>query len=620
MMKVQSLKRKIGVLTGIGLLFMGLVFAGIPLKASASKDFSTGADDSMGPQIEPISTLGIRDKTGYQFAKPDDLGVLDSPGYYETSEYLIGSVAFAVIPLESNGAIDLQKENWNDGGVSEIGTVRTEIKTALDWWSGQNPNASVSFRGHPRPDFAWRVHQPVPISYEPITRPSTDEGLWIGEAMTYLGFPGTDYYAQTIAYLNSLRSSFGPDWGSEADWAFVIFMVDSSNYTEGNGCFTDGAFAYAYLGGPFIVMTYTNNGYGSDDLDRTAAHEIGHIFYATDENDGINEYSGYLNACDVENSGGVMYGYGAFGWFLSSGTQGQVGWRDSDGDGIQDIVDTFPDTVLTSYSPDPTTDSSLTYTGAVLEIPYPNSNPYGPSRDITINRITNVEFRVDDEPWMNATAVDGAFNATEEAFYFTTDPLPPGPHTVETRGINSVGNVETTYASDTVTIIGSNIRVDGIVPLKTVINQGYNFNVTVDVANTGTYSETFNITVFLNITSVSSQSVTLASQTYAIFNITCDTADLAQGNYTLIAVADTVPSETYLADNEVTDGWIGITILGDLTPEFGVIDIFDITVVAIAFNSQPADPNWNAHADINNDGLVDIFDIVVVALHFGETE
>lgn len=325
--------------------------------------------------VKAIGTIAINADGSITLSTAYVAASSSAPGYYETSEYLIGSVAFSVIPLESDGSIDPQTENWNDGGVSEIGTVRVEISQALNWWKSQNPNASVSFRGHPRPDFLWRVHQPVPISYEPINRPSTDEGLWIGEAMTSLGFPGTDYYNQTCAYLNSLRSSFGPDWGSEADWAFTIFMVDSSN--DADGCFADGKFAYAYLGGPFIVMTYTNNGYGPDDLARTAAHEIGHIFYATDEDDGITEYSGYLNVADIENSGGVMYGYGSFEWYLSAGTWGQVGWSDADGDGIQDIVDTFPGTILNPYSPDPTTNSTLTYAGTLPRLHIPITIPTG---------------------------------------------------------------------------------------------------------------------------------------------------------------------------------------------------------------------------------------------------
>jgi hypothetical protein len=57
---------------------------------------------------------------------------------------------------------------------------------------------------------------------------------------------------------------------------------------------------------------------------------------------------------------------------------------------------------------------------------------------------------------------------------------------------------------------------------------------------------------------------------------------------------------------------------GDIAPSYGIVDIFNIATLALAFSSKLGDPNWNSNADINNDGIVDIFDIAVVALHFGE--
>jgi outer membrane protein assembly factor BamB len=56
---------------------------------------------------------------------------------------------------------------------------------------------------------------------------------------------------------------------------------------------------------------------------------------------------------------------------------------------------------------------------------------------------------------------------------------------------------------------------------------------------------------------------------------------------------------------------------GDINTD-GIVDIFDITIVATQFG-RPPPPITDFRADVNSDGIVDIFDLVVVALHFGET-
>lgn len=354
------------------------------------------------------------------------------PSYLETSEYLIGDVAVGIIFLESDGSIDTETEDWT---TTEESNVINEITVGLNWLAGQNPGAGVSF--------TFDIQYGVPTSYEPINRAGpAGHGLWISEAMTYLGYPGVSYFTQVRDYINDVRNTLG------TDWAYAMFIVDSSN--DPDGSFTDGWYAYAYVGGPFLVMTYDNDGYGIGNMDYVTAHETCHIFYATDEYNGVTETSGYLGVQDLEGSGCMMEL--ANTWWLCTNSREQLGWRDSDGDGIQDIVDTFPDTTLNPHSPDPTFETILMYTGSVVEVPYPNNNPRGTGNDVTINTITNVEFRVDGGSWTSATPTDGAFDEDEEDFTFTTPPLSQGTHTIEVRGINSVGNIETTYASDTVTI------------------------------------------------------------------------------------------------------------------------------------------------------------------------
>jgi len=49
-----------------------------------------------------------------------------------------------------------------------------------------------------------------------------------------------------------------------------------------------------------------------------------------------------------------------------------------------------------------------------------------------------------------------------------------------------------------------------------------------------------------------------------------------------------------------------------------IVDIVDVSIVAVAFGSRPGDPKWNPLADLNNDRVIDIIDITHVAIHLGK--
>jgi len=63
---------------------------------------------------------------------------------------------------------------------------------------------------------------------------------------------------------------------------------------------------------------------------------------------------------------------------------------------------------------------------------------------------------------------------------------------------------------------------------------------------------------------------------------------------------------------------IVLTIPGDLNGD-RVVDIFDLVIVAVAYDSTPGGLHWNPVADARRDNLIDIFDIVIVAKEFGNT-
>lgn len=390
-----------------------------------------------GPIINDTKTAPL-DKTQTWSAPPY------GAGFYDTSEYMMGDVVVAIIFPESNGAIDVNQETWSG---SQLSNSVSEIQAGLGWWAAREPNAMLSFT---------YVTSVTATSYEPIRRPQADEYLWIGEVMSNKGYSTGYYFDRVRAYLNDLRVTY------DTDWAVAIFVVN--DYWDLDNQFADGYFAYAYLGGPFLVMTYSNDGYGIANMDAVTTHEFGHSFYALDQYTSAQQpctkRSGYLN---VENQNSAYPSEGSclsnvpsiMRGGVSPYTQGaidvyarmQVGWRDADADGVFDILDFFPQNVLNPYSPDPTTNQSPSYSGyGSSQATYPNTNPYGTGNRITINVITSVYFWVEDtngnvvRSSLLASAGDGAFNSAFENYGFTIAPaLSPGTYKIATVAWNQQG-------------------------------------------------------------------------------------------------------------------------------------------------------------------------------------
>jgi hypothetical protein len=307
--------------------------------------------------------------------------------------------------------------------------VVSEITAGLTWWAaaaiqGGQPSANLSFNL----TFHTPFNEPAVVrtTYEPITRPHTDQKLWMGQIMSNLGY--TDYYFTAVRqYVHSRRVATGRDWG------FAIFVVNS--LLDLDGYFSDNYFAYSYIYGPFTVMTYDNDGWGIDRMEVVTAHETGHIFGAMDEYASSNcsdtAKSGYLGVANTNCENGdpateqsimrsassQQIAYPAN--LASTPARGQVGWRDSDSDGLYDVVDT--DVTLTAASTSDDSDGpAAQYTGTAIDIPY--DSPTRP--DTSINIISLVEYRLDGGSWLPASASDGNFDSYAENYSLTTTPLP----------------------------------------------------------------------------------------------------------------------------------------------------------------------------------------------------
>ena len=232
-----------------------------------------------------------------------------------------------------------------------------------------------------------------------------------------------------------------------------------------------------------MVQTYDNGNWGIGQMNIVTAHEVGHIFGAGDEyyNSACSdeEYYGYLHVkhtnCErgdpatetsiMRSSANQEMAYPSH--LASTPVRGQVGWRDSDGDGWYDVIDTIHNN-LVPYSPNPTTDVDLIYDDPeqrAVDIPFIYDT--GVWRNymcdsegcdfqiehsaVSINNIRYVWYQVDDGPQYLATCATSPWGHQEEYYTFTAGCVSQGTHTIRTIVTNRWGS-KGAVASNVVTV------------------------------------------------------------------------------------------------------------------------------------------------------------------------
>ncbi len=183
----------------------------------------------------------------------------------------------------------------------------------------------------------------------------------------------------------------------------------------------------------------------------TITHESGHIFWARDEYPGgasWDERRGYYdaqnwNAADNPTPGfvqepsimragfGLQQSYETFA--LPASTRALIGWQDSDGDGIFDVLDV--PLSLTGSGVYDTTTGQYNFKGSAAAVPLINRNSSGPQNDITLNQISRIEYRVNGGAWTTATTV----GLQKTDIQFSVDVAPY--QTLELRAIDDSSGV-----------------------------------------------------------------------------------------------------------------------------------------------------------------------------------
>ncbi len=273
--------------------------------------------------------------------------------YMLTGQYMIGYVAVGVYLMESTGPT----ENWYPEAEER---TFNEIVQGLDWLAEQ-----AFERGH---KLVW-VYPPVEkisTGFEPITLdhvPSYSFANWVFHWLDdiYAAHGLTDEWDGAFDLANQLRHQYQTNWAVELA---VVMDDNDSDYM-----FADSVFAYASPNclspfyscdsedrSPIVVLTYNNGGWGPYQMHKVVAHEVSHVFGASDEydqpshpapqckdEDDCGVQQSYLRApngnCQVCNTSStscyMRREYGSVCDF----TPPELGWRDSDGDGASDAID-----------------------------------------------------------------------------------------------------------------------------------------------------------------------------------------------------------------------------------------------------------------------------------------
>jgi hypothetical protein len=235
-----------------------------------------------------------------------------------TSSYMTGTVAVGVVIVDGppNTSAKFTPE--------ELSTVIAEVQEGANHLIGLSPTRANL-------NFVYDVHTVI-LNLDPSA--VTGEENWRDPAMSGIGYSAGS--AGMYNYIQHLRTT---RWQNlSVDWGYIAF------FTKYNAFW----FAYASVGGPRLVMQYSNNGWGPNQIDRVFAHESGHIFGAPDEY-GSSDCStggswGYLGVpncnCEVNNPNSIDCLMKGNTFNTCQCTVGHFGWRDSDGDGIPDPIDT----------------------------------------------------------------------------------------------------------------------------------------------------------------------------------------------------------------------------------------------------------------------------------------
>jgi len=390
---------------------------------------------------------------------------------------------------------------------------------------------------------------------------------------------------------------------------FYLIKTDSSGNTQWfktyGGPVEEQAYSVIQTGdGGYVLAGYTRSfGAGGHDFWLVKTDSAGsplwnktyggayydEAYYAVQTSDG-----GYALAGTIYTFGGI-YADESYGYLVKTDSLGNMEWSKTYGGtdyvAVHSVVQTndsgFAVAGRTRYFGAGNSDAWLVKTDSLGNTQWRKT--YGGTQGEWVNSV----IQTDDGGYALAGYTDSFGAGGEDVYLVKTESSPSPVHDI--------------------------VLID-VQPSKTVVGESSVCGLNVTVVNRGDFNEAFNVTAWALVAppakSIENASVVnLPPDEIRTVMISWNTTGWAYGNYSISVHAEPVSGETNTANNAYTDGWVVVTIPGDVDGD-SVVDILDIVRITSIYLVSEGDWRYAANADIDGSGFIDILDVVICTSHY----
>jgi hypothetical protein len=209
-------------------------------------------------------------------------------------------------------------------------------------------------------------------------------------------------------------------------------------------------------------------------------------------------------------------------------------------------------------------------------------------------------------------------------FVWNTTGLNPGKYTLSANativsGEENLGNNKLVGATVTVGLY-RDVAVTSAVVSSNAAYEGRLINITALISNLGETSENLTVRAAYDGNLIGTRTVnSLSAHANASVVFTWNTSGaIRYHTYNITVQVDPIPDEAVSGNNVLSAGLVSVRIMGDVNGD-RVVNIVDISAIAIRYGSKTGDSKYELVFDLNSDGVINIVDVAMAAVNFRRT-